>query len=181
MSHYGWYVNSARWAFEDIADLLGIDLEPVDVPHAGWSPHSATFDHLLAGLGNRGPQLTVADHERAKLYRVARHLRIVNEIGDELLHAELDDAARLLGERPEPQALDARLVEFIATDRGAHDDEIVRLLDRRVQRLHLVLGPPGSMMLRHPRLRSVNAAHAHTIRGAADDLPWTPGLIAGTR
>jgi aminoglycoside phosphotransferase (APT) family kinase protein len=181
MSHYGWYVNSARWAFEDIAEHMGIELAPVDVPVASQTRHGATFDHLLAGLGNRGPQLQIADHERAKLFRVARHLRLVDQIGEELQQADLDDAAALLGARPAASELDVRLVEFIATDDGAHDGELVRLLDRRVQRLHLLLGPPGSMMLRHPRLRSVNAAHASRTVGAADDLPWTPGLIAGTR
>jgi hypothetical protein len=122
----------------------------------------------------------VDDHERAKLFRVARHLRIVFEIGDQLLRADLEDAQRLLGAQFDADELDVRLVEFIAADDGAHDEELVRLLDRRVQRLHLLLGPPGSMMLRHPRLRSLDPRRAPA-RGAADDLPWTPGLIAGTR
>lgn len=180
MSHYGWYVNSARWAFEDIADLMGLELAPVVVPPDERSRHRATFDHLVAGLGNRGPQLQVADHERAKLFRVARHLRRVDEIGGPLAQADLDDAEAVLGARPELRDLDTALVEFIHSAGPERDGDLVRLLDRRVQRLHLVLGPTGSMMLRHPRLRSVrpDAAARHA---AADDLPWTPGLIAGTR
>jgi hypothetical protein len=56
------------------------------------------------------------------------------------------------------------------------------LLDRRVQRLQLTLAPEGSMMLRHPRLKSLRPGHVGGPgSGAADDLPWTPGLIAGTR
>jgi aminoglycoside phosphotransferase (APT) family kinase protein len=180
MSHYGWYVNSARWAFEDIADLMGIDLEPVEVPAAVRSQYAATFDHLLAGLGNRGPELHIADHERAKLFRVARHLRRVDEIGTPLVGSDLDDAEAVLGRRPDRRDLDAALVEYIAADNGGHDADLVRLLDRRVQRLHLLLGPDGSMMLRHPRLRSVRPG-ARTRGVVADDLPWTPGLIAGTR
>jgi hypothetical protein len=56
----------------------------------------------------------------------------------------------------------------------------VRLLDRRVQRQHLLLGPEGSNLLRHPRLRSVRPDRG-TERSAPDDQAWTPGLIAGTR
>ena len=180
MSHYGWYVNSARWAFEDIADLMDIDLHPVEQPRDVRSRHATTYDHLVAGLGNRGPQLQVADHERAKLFRVARHLRRVDEIGNQLANADLDDAEALLGIRPDTRDLDAALVEFITRAGPEHDAALVRLLDRRAQRLHLVLGPAGSMMLRHPRLRSVRPDTAG--RGAAaDDLPWTPGLISGTR
>jgi hypothetical protein len=181
MSHYGWYVNSARWAFEDIAERMGIALEPVGAPAPTPSRHAATFGHLLAGLSNRGPRMQVDDHERAKLFRVARHLRIVDELGPAFVDADRDDAAALLGVRPEPDEIDARLVEYIAADDGAHEAELLRLLDRRVQRLHLLLGPPGSMMLRHPRLRSLDPARARTQQGPADDLPWTPGLIAGTR
>jgi hypothetical protein len=180
MSHYGWYVNSARWAFEDIADLLDVRLEPVAVPEPQSSPHAATYGHLVAGLSNQGPPLGVEEHERAKLYRVARHLRRVDEIGARLASDDLDEAAEVLGDRPEPGHVDAALVAFIRSSGPECDASLVRLLDRRVQRQHLLLGPPGSMLLRHPRLRSVRPdAAGH--RSAADDLPWTPGLIAGTR
>jgi hypothetical protein len=180
MSHYGWYVNSARWAFEDIADLLGVSLEPVEVPEPDSSTHRATYDHLVTGLSNRGPALGIEEHERAKLYRVARHLKRVDEIGARLAADDLDEAADLLGYRPDLRQLDAALVDFIGSAGPEHDGQLVRLLDRRVQRQHLALGPPGSMLLRHPRLRSVRPDAAGA-RSVADDLPWTPGLIAGTR
>jgi aminoglycoside phosphotransferase (APT) family kinase protein len=181
MSHYGWYVNSARWAFEDIADLLAVPLEPVAEPAAHSSRHAGMYRHLTAGLSNRGPSMSIDDHERAKLFRVARHLGRVDEIGGRLALDDLDDAAELLGHRPAPETLDAALVDFIGSAGPEHDGRLVRLLDRRVQRLHLLLGPPGSMLLRHPRLRSVRPDDAGRTGGAADDLPWTPGLIAGTR
>lgn len=180
MSHFGWYVNSARWAFEDIADLLGVTSEAVDDPGPGWSRHSSALDLLVAGLGRDAPGGVVDDEARARLFRLARHVRRAAEIGDELERADLDDAEELLGARPAPDGLDAALVAFIDTAGPEHDAALVRLLDRRVQRQHLALGPAGSMMLRHPRLRSLRPGQDRR-PVAADDLPWTPGLIAGTR
>ena len=45
---------------------------------------------------------------------------------------------------------------------------------------YLLLGPGGSNLLRHPRLRCIRPGAA-TERTAPDDQAWTPGLIAGTR
>jgi hypothetical protein len=175
-------VNGARWAFECIAGLSGFELEIVDPPVSRPSRHSPAFSLLVERLSNRGPVMGGGDHEKTLTFRVARHLQRVDEIGRDVEKADLDDAAELLGYRPEPEGLDTALVAFISTSTPNDEENLVRLLDRRVQRLHLTLGPEGSMMLRHPRLKSLRPGHdeAHA-SGAADDLPWTPGLIAGTR
>jgi aminoglycoside phosphotransferase (APT) family kinase protein len=180
MSYWGWYVNSARWALEDIAALTGVELSPVGRPEPRPGRHRPTYDHLVDALSNRGPQLSVGDHEQAKLFRVARHLRRVDEIGTAVDEADRDDAAEVLGTRPETADLDAALCAFIRGSGPEQEAALVRLLDRRVQRQHLLLGPEGSNLLRHPRLRSIRAGAA-TDRSAPDDQAWTPGLIAGTR
>ena len=180
MSHWGWYVNSARWALEDIADRIGVSLEPVERPSPDPGRRAATFGHLVDVLSNRGPQLSVGDHEQAKAFRVARHLRRVDEIGAAVDAADRADAAAVLGHDPGTGDLDAALCACIAAAGPELDAELVRLLDRRVQRQHLLLGPEGSNLLRHPRLRSIRPG-ATVERTAADDRAWTPGLIAGTR
>ena len=131
MSHLGWYVNSARWAFEDIADLLGVVLEPVAPPTVEPSRSAAPLGLLVDTLANRGPELSVGDHERAKLFRVARHLRRIDEVGASLLAADLDDAEAVLGERPTAATLDAALVAAIAAAGPERDAELVGLLDRQ--------------------------------------------------
>jgi len=124
----------------------------------------------------------VEDHERALSFRVARYLQRVDQIGRAVEADDLNDAADLLGDRPEPEELDTALVSFIRTSTPDDEEDLARLLDRRVQRLHLMLAPEGSNMLRHPRLKSLRPGHdGGPGSGAADDLPWTPGLIAGTR
>jgi hypothetical protein len=180
MSHLGWYTNSARWAFEDIANIVGVDLGPVDQPTPRTGRHAATFDHLVNELSNRGPAVAMDGEQRARLFRIARHLRRVDEIGEPLLSDDLVDGAELVGHRIEGAELDAVLVEFINHAGAERDAEILGVLDRRVRRQHLMLGPEGSMLLRHPRLRSLRPEGDGRSR-ADDDLPWTPGLIAGTR
>jgi hypothetical protein len=180
MSYWGWYVNSARWAFEDIAALTGVTLAPVERPDARPGRRRASYGQLVDALSNRGPQLAVGDHEQAKLFRVARHLRRIDEIGAAIDEADRDDAAAVLGHRPAADGLDAALVAFIRASGPEHEADLLRLLDRRVQRQHLLLGPEGSNLLRHPRLRSTRPGTS-TDRTAPDDQAWTPGLIAGTR
>ena len=46
------------------------------------------------------------------------------------------------------------LVEHAGPER---EEELVRLLDARAQRMHLAMASPTSLMLRHPRLRSLRA------------------------
>ena len=182
MSYYGWYVNGARWAFERIAELSGFELDTVDSPVSQPSRHSPGFDLLVERLSHKGPATGLADHEKALSFRVARHLQRVDQIGRDIEKKDLNDAADLLGYRPRPEELDAALVSFIRASTPDDEENLTRLLDRRVQRLHLTLAPEGSMMLRHPRLKSLRPGYDKAPgSGAADDLPWTPGLIAGTR
>ncbi len=182
MSYFGWYVNGARWAFERIAQLGGFELDVVDPPVPRPSRHSPGFSLLVERLSNRGPSTGVGEHDKALNFRVARYLQRVDQIGRDVENGDLDDATELLGHRPEPEELDAALVSFISTSTSDDEENLARLLDRRVQRLHLTLAPEGSMMLRHPRLKSLRPGHdGGPGSGAADDLPWTPGLIVGTR
>ena len=182
MTYFGWYVNGARWAFESIAEAGGFELDIVDPPVSRPSRHSPGFSLLVERLSNRGPAMGVGDREKALSFRVARHLQRVDQIGRDVERDDLNDAADLLGYRPEPEELDTALVSFIGTSTSDDEENLARLLDRRVQRLHLTLAPEGSMMLRHPRLKSLRPGHdGGPGSGVADDLPWSPGLIAGTR
>jgi hypothetical protein len=182
MTYLAWYVNGARWAFEVIASLTGVQLDTVDPPVARPSRYASAFAHLVERLSNKGPELSAADHDQALSFRIARHLQRLDQVMRSLEEDDLNEAAELLGYRPEPEELDEALVSFIAKSTVDDEPALLRLLDRRVQRLHLTLGPEGSMMLRHPRLKSLRPGQDETVGlGAADDLPWTPGLIAGTR
>ena len=126
----------------------------------------------------RGSSGFLDDYERVGLGRVANHLRRVDEIGAALDAADLDDLAAVLGHRPDPAEADAELVEFVARAGPEHEEALVRLLDVWAQRMHLSMASPQSLMLRHPRLRSLRPDRA-TARVAEES--WPAGAIPGTR
>lgn len=180
VSHLAWYVNSARWAFEVIAAMRGFELAAVDEPEPRPSRHAPAYRHLVetSKPSTHGAAAT-ADYGASTRFRLARHLRRVDEIGAAVAQADGDDLAALLGTPVPAERLDAELLALIDRGDPELDEPLVRLLDRRVQRQHLLLGPPGSLMLRHPRLRTLRPD-----RGGGDDddsQRWPAGAIPGTR
>ncbi len=176
VSHLAWYVNSARWAFEVIAEMRGFALEPVDVPSSQPSRNAPSFGHLAQALRARSTE-SPTDYEAVSLYRHARHLRRVDDIGQQLLDADVADVAALIGRRVTASTIDLELLEFIDHSVESDDEELVKVLDRRVQRLHLLLGPPGSLLLRHPQLRHLRSDVADNVDEAQR---WPAGAIPGT-
>ena len=157
LSYLAWYVNGARWAFECIAEIRGYELEAVAIPEPRPSRHAPALRHLVAGMRDASSSLIDDDYQRVALGRVANHLKRVDEIGTTLDAADLDDLGRVLGHRPDPADADAELLDLVAHAGREREEEIVRLLDARAQRLHLTMASPASLMLRHPRLRSLRA------------------------
>jgi hypothetical protein len=176
MSHVAWYVNSARWAFEVMADMTGLDLDLVEPLAVQPSGHHPAFVHLAGGT--RRAMTGDAAYEQVSLHRLARHLVRLDESGAAADDANLDDLADLLGHRPDPATADVELLAFIARDEPEHDAALVRLLDRRVQRAQLLMAPEGSLMLRHPQLRGLRP---DAVDGTSDADRWPPGAIPGTR
>jgi hypothetical protein len=83
---------------------------------------------------------------------MTRHLHRVDEIGDAVVEADLDDLLPVLGWRPETWwEGDEALERFVLADAttGAHDHALVELFHRRNLRVHLQLGPEGSSMVAH--------------------------------
>jgi hypothetical protein len=176
LSYLAWYVNGARWALETIAEIRGYRLDPVAIPEPHPSRNGPALRHLVTGL-REAPHTSGLGYELAGLGRVANHLKRVDEIGPALEAADLDDLRRLLGHRPDPGEADAELVDFIQAAGLDREEEIVRVLDARAQRRHLAMASPQSLMLRHPRLRSLRVDRP-TVRDPNDG--WPAGAIPGT-
>jgi len=176
LSYLAWYVNGARWAFETIAEIRGYRLDPVAIPEPHPSRSGPALRHLVAGLRAISDP-SAGGYELAGLGRVANHLKRVDEIGPDLEAADLDDLRRLLGHRPDPGEADRELVELIDAAGPGREEELVRVLDARAQRIHLAMASPQSLMLRHPRLRSIRADRP-TARDPNDG--WPAGAIPGT-
>jgi hypothetical protein len=176
ISYLAWYVNGARWAFECIAELRGYELDPVAIPGPRPSRHAPALGHLAASLRALAASGDEA-YELTGLGRVAHHLKRVDEIGIAVEAANLDDLERVLGHRPDADQADAELLDLLARSGAEREEEIVRLLDARAQRLHLEMASPTSLMLRHPRLRSLRADRP--FRRDPND-GWPAGAIPGT-
>ena len=177
LSYLAWYVNGARWAFESIAEIRGFELEPVAIPEPWPSRHAPALRHLVAGVRQASAEID-DDYELSGLGRVANHLKRVDEIGAALDAADLDDLSRVLGHRPDATEADAELLDLVEHSGPEREEELVRLLDARAQRMHLTMASPKSLMLRHPRLRSLRADRP-TRRDPNDG--WPAGAIPGTR
>lgn len=176
LTYLAWYTNGARWAFECIAEIRGYELEPVELPEPRSTRRTPAYRHLVETLkaattgGSAGYDLVTAG-------RLANHLRRVEEVGPAFDAADLDDLARVLGHRPDPAEADAELVDLILTAGPEREEELVRLLDARAQRIHHTLASPASLLVRHPRLRSLRPGRGN-VRGADDS--WPAGSIPGT-
>ncbi len=75
----------------------------------------------------------------------------MNEIGDAVIEADLDDAANLLGGRPETwEEGEVELERFVLADaKGRHDEALLALFHRRNLRAQMLNGPAGSAMTLH--------------------------------
>jgi hypothetical protein len=174
LSYLAWYVNGARWALESIAEVGGYELGPVGVPDARPGRHAPAFRYLAGSLREMSDGGT---YELAGLGRLANHLKRVDEIGPALDAADLDDLGRVLGYRPDPGDADGELLDLVDHAAPDREEELVRLLDARAQRLHLAMASSRSLMLRHPRLRSLRPDRP-TARDPHDG--WPGGAIPGT-
>lgn len=148
MTNLQWCNETNLFAVEALADFLGITLVKPALPEAaGPSPAAVPMRHLVESLRS-------GDYETRRLFRLARHLQRFDAVGRECAEADLDDLAGLLGRRPATwQEGDAALEEFVLADDGAHDAELVVLFHRRLWRAHQLMGPAGSAMTTHHRLK----------------------------
>ncbi len=181
LSYLAWYTNGARWAFEVIAEMRGYELAPVAIPEPRPTRHAPAIRHLVDGLRTAGvgagSPTTGVTYERVALGKLANHLRRIDEVGPAFDDAALSDLAEALGRRPDPDEADAALVDLVLHAGPEREEELVRLLDARAQRMQLTLASPSSRMVRHPRLRSLRADRP-SVRVADDG--WPAGSIPGT-
>jgi len=120
----------------------------------GQTSGTASNGTVAVGETEDAGDMDAMAYRRRRAYRVARHLERVDEVGGQFAEDDIDDVAALTGRkfRNSHEAADA-LEEVIAQEDPARDRELVLLLHRRLQRLHLTLGPTDSLIVRHPHLQ----------------------------
>lgn len=156
MTNMQWTSDTNLFATEFLAEYMDIELPEVEVPEPRRTRHDNTYAHLVRALRNVRTDDYLLAHEIRLMFRTARHLQRVHEIGDAVVEADLDDLEQLLGWRPTSgEEGDAALERFVLADadRGHYDEELVKLFHRRNLRTHMLLGPPGSRMVAHRRMQ----------------------------
>ena len=183
VTHLTWYIDSARYALDIMAELLGVELEAVAVPPPTPSTYHTRLRHLVTSMRTlarsepksdlarygivvdpaiteRSTSTSAADEFvgwRARCaYRLARHLQRVDEIGVTVDADNRYDIATLV-EAPvtDDTQADAALLVFIERAGADNDIALLQLFATRLQRLHMTLGPADSLIVRHRQLQSI--------------------------
>jgi aminoglycoside phosphotransferase (APT) family kinase protein len=152
MNNMQWNSETNLHATEALGEFLDIELPTVETPEARRTRQTNTHAHLVRAMRAVHTDDTQLQYDLRLAFRMTRHLQRVDEIGDALVEADLDDLAPVLGCRPETWwEGDEALERFVLADAttGAHDRTLVELFHRRNLRVHLQLGPAGSSMVAH--------------------------------
>jgi hypothetical protein len=157
MTNLQWCHETNLFATEAISEILDIELPVVEMPSPRESRAEVALEHLVRNLRTVQIDDEYLTYKLRTLFRLARHVSRIDEIGDALSHADLDDLHQLLGHRPESW-LDGEveLERFVLAnaDNATHDEALVKLFHKRHLRAHMLLGPAGSAMAHHATIQS---------------------------
>jgi aminoglycoside phosphotransferase (APT) family kinase protein len=150
MLNMHWCIETNLMALEAIAADAGVELGEVEEIAPADSAYGPAYRHLERSLAAPPAADPVARYELRKSLRLARHVARADEIGDQVVAADLDDIAKLTGRRPDSWAEgEAGLERFVLADDGTNDEILIRLFHRRLHRARMLAGPAGSWITRH--------------------------------
>jgi len=150
MLNMHWCVETDLMALEGIATTVGAALTDVEEPEPAVSGYGPAFHHLTRSLETHPVDDLVSRYRSRMSVRLVRHLERIDEIGAQVVEANLDDVHRLVGQRPGSWAEgEAELERFVLADAGRHDEELVQLFHRRLHRARMLNGPSGSWITQH--------------------------------
>jgi hypothetical protein len=147
-----WCCETNLFATEALAELIDVELPTVEMPSPRLSRATPAHEHLVRGLRTVDTDDEYVRYKLRTMFRLARHVARVDEIGDAVSKDDLDDLHQLLGHRPPSwHEGEAELERFVLADAdtGRHDEALVALFHKRNLRAQMLLGPAGSAMARH--------------------------------
>jgi aminoglycoside phosphotransferase (APT) family kinase protein len=152
MTNLQWCCETNLFATEALAEILQVELPTVETLAPRESRAAVAHAHLIANLASAPSEDEFTRYKLRGLFRLARHVARLDEIGDAVADADLDDLHELLGRRPASwREGEAELERFVLADAaaGRHDEALLRLFHKRNLRAQTLLGPAGSAMARH--------------------------------
>ena len=152
MTNLQWCCETNLFATEALSEILDVELPTVETPAPRRSRATPAHLQLVRGLGSVSTDDEFMRYKLRTMFRLARHAQRVDEIGDAVSDADLDDLHQLLGHRPDSWFDgEEELERFVLADAdtGRHDEALVQLFHKRNLRAQMLLGPEGSAMARH--------------------------------
>jgi aminoglycoside phosphotransferase (APT) family kinase protein len=150
MLNMHWCVESDLMALEAIATTASVEFKEVEEPTPRMSGYGPAHLHLARSLASQPVEDPVERYRSRMSVRLARHLERIDEIGPQVVEANLDDIHRLLDRRPIDWADgEAELERFVLADGGRHDDELLHIFHSRLHRARMLSGPSGSWITQH--------------------------------
>ena len=154
MTNLQWCCETNLFATEALAEILDVELPTVEMPDAAASRgRPRRIEHLVREPAHgRRPTTSTCATSSARCSASRATSPAMDEIGDAVSRADLDDLHQLLGHRPESWLEgEAELERFVLADAdtGRHDEQLVALFHKRNLRAQMLLGPAGSAMARH--------------------------------
>ena len=93
MTNLQWCNETNLFAVEAIADAIGVELPPVELPAPERSAAAVPTAHLVQLLRNFPVSDEFAEYQQRTAFRLARHLARFDEAGRACAEADLDDLA----------------------------------------------------------------------------------------
>ncbi len=157
MTNLQWCCETNLFATEALAEILDVELPEVEMPEPRESRAEVVLNHLVRNLRTVHVDDEYLRYRLRTMFRMARHAARIDEIGDAVSEADLDDLHQLLGHRPKSWLEgEAELEQFVLAnaDTHVHDEALVGLFHKRNLRAQMLLGPAGSAMARHARIQT---------------------------
>lgn len=151
MLNMHWCIESNLMALEAIASTVGVELDVVpQLAAPAESAYGPAHRHLARALAALPAPDAVSRYELRKSVRLARHGVRIDEVGAQVVAADLADIASLTGRRCAGWADgEVELERFVLADDGRHDGALAQLFHRRLHRARMLTGPPGSWITEH--------------------------------
>ncbi len=136
----------ARRAMEALAEIIGLELEPIMMPPPEPTPYEdLALGKLMAELGRLPESDALQAWQRNILVSLPHYLRERGHYRTWCDSADLADTAGLTGTRPANLTeANAHLTQFIETAGPDHDAALVRLFHRRFLRQCLIIAGPDA-------------------------------------
>jgi aminoglycoside phosphotransferase (APT) family kinase protein len=132
-----WSVIVGRVGLEAMAERMGLEVAPIEVPEPSPSHRGSAYETLVRALGG---EERLEDYERDKALRLGRYLREVDRYGDAIDAADLEEGSVILGERPASiEALDAALEDLVLESGPERETELLSYFLRRSRRAEILL------------------------------------------